>query len=150
MKDGKSFNRALVIAGTALVWLPLLAPVILMLVSAFQRGRLLFDFLMPAELFPVVLAGGLMLLWAALRTQNQRRLVAGCLGLGVALLFGGQGLAVVTGLASGETPIGGWQFYLVSAMIAGYALCAVGMGVGGILLLTHLFRRTPPAPSTAN
>jgi hypothetical protein len=49
-------------------------------------------------------------------------------------------LAVVTGLASGETEPAGWPWALVLASLAGYALALVAMGVGGALLLRDLFR----------
>jgi hypothetical protein len=51
------------------------------------------------------------------------------------LLAGGQALAVVTGLASGETEPGGWQWVLVLASLAIYSLALVAVGLGGILLL---------------
>ncbi len=60
---------------------------------------MLFDYLMPSELFP--LAGGLLLLWAALRARTGVGRVAWSLGIAVGALAGSQVLAVVTGLASG-------------------------------------------------
>jgi peptidoglycan/LPS O-acetylase OafA/YrhL len=96
-----------------------------------------FDYLMPAELFPLALAGGCLLIWAALRARSRRGL-----GIAAGLLVVGQVLAVVTGLASGETEPAGWQWALVLASIAGYSLALVVVGVGGLLLLRDLFK--PP------
>jgi hypothetical protein len=99
-----------------------------------------FDYLMPAELFPVALAGGLLLIWAALRARSRQRLIGWGLVIAAGLLVGGQALAVVTGLASGETePVGLW-WALVLASLVIYTLALVDMGVGGVLLLRDLFR----------
>lgn len=57
MKATYRFTKALAIAGTLLVWLPVLAPLVFSVVRLFNRQKFLLDFLMPAELFPVILAG---------------------------------------------------------------------------------------------
>jgi hypothetical protein len=57
----------------------------------------------------------------------------------IVLLFEGQGLAVVTGMASGETVPAGWLLAVVLGMIAGYDLALVVVGVGGVLLLRDLW-----------
>jgi hypothetical protein len=59
------------------------------------------------------------------------------------LLVGGQVLAVVTGLASGETELTGWWWALVLASIVVYSLAVVVVGVGGVLLLRDLFEPSP-------
>lgn len=133
-------NKTLAIVGTALVWLPLLAPVLFSLIVLATRLVFRFDYLMPAELFPVALVGGGLLLWAALRARSRWGLIGWGLGNVVVLLVGGQALAVVTGLASGAIePTGVW-WVLVLASIAGYSLALAVMGVGGALLLRNLFK----------
>ncbi len=139
------FTKILAIAGTVLVWFPILAPILLSAVSFLADRRLRFDYLMPAELFPSALAGGALLLWAALRARTQRKLLGWSLGAAVVLLFGGQGLAVVTGLASGESEPTGWKMAIVLGAIVGYALALVAAGVGGILLLRDLFKQSREA-----
>jgi hypothetical protein len=93
---------------------------------------------MPAELFPSALIGGVLLFWAALRAQWRRKLIGWGLGSAVFLLVGSEGLAVVTGLASGETAPTGWVLGLVLGMIITYALALVIIGVGGGLRLRDL------------
>ncbi len=137
------FTKTLATAGTVLVWLPILAPVLLAVtVSVRAHVSLLshLDYLMPAELFPVALVGGGLLLWAALRTRVRRRLVAGSLAGAVILLVGSQAVAVVTGLASGRTEPTGWQWALVLALLALFVLALIAMGVGGVLLLRDFFK----------
>lgn len=98
----------------------------------------LFDYLMPAELFPAVLLGGILLLWAALRARSRRALVGWSLGLAAGLLAAGQALAVATGPASGAINPAGWPWVLVLASIAGYTLAVIALGVGGLLLFQTL------------
>jgi hypothetical protein len=142
MANKGAVTKILAVAGTVLVWLPIAAPLLLSLAFFGQTGMFRVDWLMPAELFPLALAGGLLLLWAAWRARSQRRLIGGGLGIAVVLLFGGQALAVVTGLASGATgPESGW-LAVVFATLAVYTGAVVAMGVGGGLLVRHLFRPT--------
>jgi len=134
------FTKILAIAGTVLVWLPILAAVFFSVPATLIDHRLRFDYLMPMELFPVALVGGGLLLWAALLRRSRRALIGGALFLAVILLVAGQALAVATGLASGETAPAGWQWALVLASMIGYSLALVATGVGGVLLLVDLFK----------
>ncbi len=102
MRKKEAGTKALAVAGTTLVWIPILAPIVLSVVFRVARGWFRFDYLMPAELFPSALVGGGLLLWAAVRAQSNRRLIGWSLAAAVCMLVGGQALAVVTGLASGE------------------------------------------------
>ena len=64
MEKRDTLTKILAIAGTALVWFPILAPVLLAIAAFIGEGRFLLDYLMPAELCPVALLGGGLLLWA--------------------------------------------------------------------------------------
>jgi hypothetical protein len=143
--DKKSiFTKILAILGTILVWLTLLAPVFFWLLFSLRRGVLTlndFDYLIPAELFPLALVGAGLLVWAALRARRYLKLIAGSLSLAIVALFSGQLLAVLTGLASGETKPGGWQWAVVVGAIVVYILALVILGVGGMLLVRELQER---------
>jgi hypothetical protein len=136
------FTKILAVIGTVLVWFPIVAPVLLSLALPIQERIFRFDYLMPAELFLAALPGGLLLVWAALRARSRRGLIGWGLGFAVALLVGGQALAVVTGLASGETEPVGWWWTLVLASLVVYSLALVVIGVGGLLLVRDLFKST--------
>jgi len=140
MENKSVFTKILATMGTVLVWFPILAPVLISVARIAQGRMIRLDYLMPAELFPVALAGGCLLLWAALWARLRRGLFGWCLGIAVGSLVGGQVLATVTGLASGETEPAGWPWALVLASLAIYSLALVVMGVGGLLLLRDLFR----------
>ncbi len=142
-----TLTKILAILGTVLAWLPILAPVLFSAARFIQARRFRFDYLMPAELFPLFLAGGLLLLWAATRAHSQRGIIGWSFGAAIALLFSGQALAVVTGLASGEIEPPGLWFAIVSGSVFAYALAIVIMGIGGILLLRDIFKPVSPVQS---
>ncbi len=142
MEKRDTLSKVLAAAGSALVWTPLLAPVVFALIRLIQSGRFRFDYLMPAEFFPAVLLGGILLLWAAGRAHLHFKLIGRSLGLAILLLVGSQALAVATGLASGATEPAGWPWALVIAALAGYLLAVVTLAVGGILLLRGLFAKS--------
>lgn len=131
--------KALAIAGTVLVWFPLLAPAVLSMTRSIAGRMFRFDYLMPAELFPVALAGGGVLLWAALRARSRRGIIGGGLGVAAVSLVVSQALAVVTGLATGSIAPVGWPWALVLALIVLYSLALVVIGAGGVLLVRDLF-----------
>jgi hypothetical protein len=125
------------------VWFPILAPILHSVVVIITNHVFRFDYHMPAELFLFALDGGWLLIWAALRAHSRLRLRLIGWGLGIAtgLLVGGQVLAVVTGLASGETePVGLWWILLLASLVF-FSLALVATGVGGILLSRDLFKK---------
>jgi hypothetical protein len=137
------FTKMLATVGAVLVWFPILAPILLLVAGLIGEGVFRFDYLIPAELFPFALMGGLMLLWASVRAKAHLKLIAWGLGAVVVLLGGSQGLAVITGLASGTASTGGWAWALVLAALIGFIIALVAVGVGGVLLLRDVYRRAP-------
>lgn len=135
-RDG--LTKFLAIAGTVLVWLPLVAPVIFSTIRLIQSGRFLFDYLMPFELFPVELLGGLLLIWAAFRAKSQKKLIGWSFVAAILLLAGFSALAVVTGLSSGESGATGLNWSLTFALIILCLLALATTGIGGILLIKDL------------
>jgi hypothetical protein len=145
MESRTVIARILAIAGTVPVWLPLLAPLVFAVRSLIGRQGFRFDYFMPAELSPAILAGGALLVVSAVLARSRRRLVIASLAAAVVLLVGSQVFAVVTGLASGRTEATGWRWGITFAGIIGYALAAAALGVGGVLLIRDLFRSTQTA-----
>ncbi|HOI36112.1 MAG TPA: hypothetical protein PLF11_01875 [Bacillota bacterium] len=128
-------TRLLAIVGTVLVWIPILFTVLTSIVGTISSRVFRFDYLMPAELFPVAFVGALLLLWAALRARSHQQLIGWGLGGAVVFLGGGQLYAVASGLASGAIEPTGWPWALVIASIALYSLALIEMGIAGILLV---------------
>lgn len=145
MKNNKNvYSKILALVGTVLTWFPVAAPFILGLGSLMVAGVFRFDYLMPAELFPSALFGSLLLLWASVREHAHVKLIGWGLAIAVVLLFGGQGLAIVTGLASGETEPTPWLMALILVPTLLYAVAIAAVGVGGILLTRDLFKQKAP------
>jgi len=146
MEKRGALTKILAVTGTVLVWFPILAPVLLSLALFISRRIFRIDYLMPAELFLFALAGGALLILAALRARSRWALIGWGLGIAAGMLVGGQALAVATGLASGETEAAGWPWALVLASLVIFTLALVVMGVGGLLLVRDLLK-TPRLPT---
>ena len=140
MEKNDAFTKFLAILGTIFMWFPIVAPIIFSVGFSLRTGMFRFDYLMPAELFPIAMLGGGMLLWASLRTRSRRGLIGWGLAIAVGMLFGGQALAVVTGLASGETEPTPWLMALVLVPLGIYVLALVAVGIGGVMLVRDLFK----------
>ena len=142
-------TRTLVTSGTVLAWFPMVLPFIFSISRLLRARNFRFDYLMPAEIFPVVLVGGILLLWGAWRAHLRTALVGG----GFALTLAGLALALVlaqaTGMASGAIEPLGWPVVVVSACFVLFWIGMIGMGIGGILLWRDLSRQhqSTPAPT---
>ena len=149
MKNYGVLTKSLAVVGTVLVWIPILAPIFFSLARGIRATIFRLDYLMPAELFPVALIGGGVLIWASFRARSHERRIGSTFGLSMFSLIAGQVLAVVTGLSSGKTEPVGWQWTLVVASLVGYTFALVGTGLSGLLLLLELFK-TPLLPTATH
>lgn len=123
-----------------MLWFPILATVIISLIGSIMERTFLFDYLMPAELFFFAILGGGLLLWGAIRAREKIKQIVICLIAMIGLLFGSQGIAVLTGLASGETPQTSGAFFLVISMLIGYTILLIIFAVIGSLFVRKIFR----------
>ncbi|MHC1781994.1 MAG: hypothetical protein AB9891_04370 [Anaerolineaceae bacterium] len=139
-------SKVLVVSGTILAALPVLAPFILGLIIFISSGQFHFDYLMPAELAFLAFAGGLMLLWAAIRLGTHRWFIAGSLGLAVLMWVGFQAVAEVSGMASGETEPEGLVFGIVIAGLVIYTMAVVALVVWGWRLWRQVFDKNIKLP----
>jgi len=137
-EENPVLTRALAVIGVTLVWIPLVAPVVPSLIRLVAAGVFRLDYLMPAELFPVALVGGGLLMWAAIRARSRQALIGWGLGGMVGALAGSQISAIATGLASGATEPSGWRLTLVAALLALYVLALIEIAVSGILLVRDM------------
>ncbi len=143
MANKGNVTKSLAIVGTVLAWFPIVAPILLSVGAFIGRRVFRLDYLMPAELFPAVLVGGALLLWAAARGQSNGRLIGWSLAVAVGMLLAGQGFAVVTGMASGQTEPASWLVAILIGTLVIYIAAVVAMGAGGVLLIRDLFRLAP-------
>jgi hypothetical protein len=133
MEKKDSLSKTLTIIGTILVWLPIAAPFIFGFISLSMDGIYLFDYLMPAEFGFLAFAGGVLLLWAAIRTRSRMGIIAW--GFGIAIVA----LAVI--MQIGGVMPDTLEYVLVIGLLVVNTLAMVLMGIGGALLWRDLFRK---------
>lgn len=142
MKTNK-LTKGLAIAGTILILLPVVLPLVFGLMHLAGSGEFLFDWLMPAELLPVVLLGAALLIWAALRAKVCRRWIILSIGIGLLMLVIGLTYAQTSGLAQSPEGTMPRQESVVTALVLLFDLGVLLTGVGGVLLLKKLFLLPP-------
>lgn len=133
-------DRVLAGVGTVLAWLPIAATLATGIAGTIVARSLRMDFLMPAELFFVYAVGAVFLAVAALRTRRRLGRLTSWILAALVGLVGAQGLAVLTGVASGAEPAAGWRLALVLSMLALYTVAVVMTGVEGVRLVRELRR----------
>jgi len=133
MKATKAM-RILTVVGTVLLALPIGFMLVTSVIGSIMRKQFLMDYMIPAELFLLVLAGAVILVVAAFRTGLNKKQTLLCLAGTCAALLACQGLAVVTGLASGRTAAEGLPLYAVMGLLIVYDVMVVVDIIGGIIL----------------
>ncbi len=141
MEERNDFTKVLAIAGTLLVWFPILAPIILSTALFIAEHRFRFDYLMPMELFLFALGGSGLLLWATLRAHAQVKSIVWGIGIAIVMFVGVQWFAQITGLASGEAEPTGWRWDLAIMFLIVFVLGIVVVGMNGAILVKDLFKR---------
>jgi hypothetical protein len=148
MKSCNLLTKILAISGTVLVGLPFIAPVVFTLIRLIQGSNFMFDYLMPAELALLVLVGAGLLIWVAIRAHSRVKLIAWTAGATILTLVGSQVMAVVSGLAHGETPKSSpWMVVVLSILII-YDLLVLFLFIAGCLLCRDVFAK--PKDSVTN
>lgn len=143
MKKASVFSKILVIVGTILILLPIIFMVVTGVMGSIQRKQFLMDYMIPGEVFPIVLAGMAALMWAALREHTLVKKIAWTVGISLFLLVACQVIAVITGLANAtiapeKAPV--WMV-VVTAMLILYDLGVALMGYWGIKLWGSVFAK---------
>ena len=144
MKKNSFLIKILAIVGTVLLWLPILAPVLIFISLIIQENKFLFDYLMPLEFFFIALAGGVLLLLAALIAHSHRKLIGWCFGLFGALRLVVFAATNIRGILSGENDPAEWMNIVLIILSNVYTIALIALGISGILLLAGLFRRKQP------
>ena len=145
MEKNDAFTKMLALVGTLLVGIPIVAPFYFGILRFMRVREFLFDYLMPAELFPLVVVGGGLLIWAAVRARARWKILCWSLGIAAGMLVGGQALALLTGLATGRMAPAGIWWLLVLVSIFLYTVLVIVLTINGILLLHNLLRSSSRA-----
>ena len=140
MEKKRTGMKILAVLGTLLVGVDILAPVFFSLMALVSRAVFRFDYLMPAELGFLLLAGLLLLVWAAFASKMRRNWIGWSIVAALVLVVAGQALAVATGLASGQN-----QSHVLEKVVLGtigaFDLAVLALFIGGLLLVGDLFRK---------
>lgn len=139
--DRGTLTRILAAAGTLLAWIPIAFTIFTSIAGTVMAGRFLFDYLMLAELFLFALAGGVLLIWSAIRSGLRLKLIGSSSALAAFFLAACMAVAAVSGMASGRTEAAGPPFIMALVMLALYTISLIGIGTGGILLWKELLNK---------
>lgn len=132
--------KILAIGGVILVALPVLFPVIISFPNLIRSGHFNFDYLFPAEMFPIVLLGGILILVAAILARMHLKLIAWGFGAVVVTLAALMIVPIATGLnKSIEQPTGNLMLIL-QGIVALHWLAIFALLIGGIILVVALFK----------
>lgn len=142
--DVTLLDRSLAVVGTVFAWLPIVVTVALSLAGSIDTGTVQIDWLMPAAMFVFYGVGAAMLVLVAIGTHRRRRLVVGSVTAAVVTLFAAQGLALISGMASGQTEPTGWTWTLTLMLLAVHTVAVITTGVGGVRLSRDLLRARGP------
>lgn len=134
MADRQRAAFVCAVTGSVLLWIPIGLMIVTAIIGSLSAGKLLMDYLMPAELFFLVLAGWILLIIGSALSQTMRGPVVIIGAASVVVLIGSQILAVVSGFASGVVPAEGPIWYLVLGMLILYDLLVIVLGILGIRL----------------
>ena len=136
----KSLSRLKVftLIGDVLVFIPIGFTIIISIIGSTMEKKLLFDFLMPAELFLFVLIGSIVLLIASFLSKYYKKYIILNMIIMISSLFMSQFMAVITGLAHGDNEPVGWRLYLVMTFLILYILSVFFEFILGILLLKKI------------
>ena len=148
-KQRSVLTKIFTISGTLMLWAPILFMFVTAIVGSIMRKALLFDYLMLAEMFPIVALGLVLLVLASLLSGTFRKWFGWGGVAALVTLSCGQIFASVSGLASGALAENGAAFAVVIASIVIYNIIVVALAILGILLIRRLFRKEPDAASAA-
>ena len=148
-KQRSVLTKIFTISGTLMLWAPILFMFVTAIVGSIMRKALLFDYLMLAEMFPIVALGLVLLVLASLLSGTFRKWFGWGSVAALVTLSCGQIFASVSGLASGALAENGAAFAVVIASIVIYNIIVVALEILGILLIRRLFRKEPDVASSA-
>lgn len=146
-KRKSTLSKVFAIAGTLLLLAPILFLIVISVAGSIGENRLLFDYLMLAELFPVVALGLILLFLASLLSRTLIKWIGWCSAAALILLAGAQIFANASGLASGALSMDSVAFVIVVCAIALYNLLIVTIAILGILLVKRLCGNKPESPA---
>lgn len=142
-RQKSALTKIFAISGAVLLWAPILFMFVTAIVGSIAGKTLLFDYLMLAELFPLVALGLVLLVLASLLARTFRKWFGWGGVAALVALTGGQLFASASGLASGAIEPAGAVFAVVISAIVVYNVIVVALAVLAIVLIRRLFQKQP-------
>lgn len=144
-----TLSKAFAVAGTLLLIVPILFLFVTSVVGSIASKSLLFDYLMLAELFPVVALGLILLVLASLLSRILPKWIGWCSAAALILLAGAVLYANASGLSSGALSMDSGAFVVAFTAIALYNLLIFEIAILGILLIKRLFEQKTESPAAS-
>ena len=138
--------KVFALIGMAALWLPILFMCLTAIVGSIINQTLLFDYLMLAELYFIVIPGLVALFVASLLGGCYQKWFGWGGAVAVVLLVGTLALAALSGLSSGLLPASGGIYITVIAAILVYSILVIALAVLSILLVRKLFPKKKVTP----
>ena len=142
-KQKAALTKVFAVSGTVVLWAPILFMFVTAIIGSIAGKALLFDYLMLAELFPIVALGLILLVLSSLLSRTFRKWFGWGSVAALLALTSAQILATASGLASGALAESGGVFVTVIAAIVIYNIIIVALAILAILLLRRLFQKQP-------
>ena len=142
-KQKRALTKVFAVSGTVVLWAPILFLFVTAIVGSIAGKALLFDYLMLAELFPLVALGLVLLVLASLLARTFRKWFGWGGVAALVALTGGQLFASASGLASGAIEPAGAVFAVVISAIVVYNVIVVALAILAIVLIRRLFQKQP-------
>ena len=146
-KQKSALSKIFAVSGTLLLLAPILFMLVAAVVGSIAGKALLFDYLMLAELFPLVALGLVLLVLASITSRILAKWIGWSAAAALILLAASMIFSTASGLASGAETVQSGAFAIVIVGIALYDLMILGIAVLGILLVMKLFQKQPDAPA---
>ena len=135
-----TLTKIFAITGTLLLVGPILFMIVTAVIGSIASKTFLFDYLMLAEVFPVILLGLILLVLTSLLSRVFPKWIGWGSAAALILLAGALLYANVSGLSSGAIPAQGGAFLIVVIGVALYSLLVVGIAILGVILVKKLFQ----------
>ena len=146
-KQKAALTKVFAVSGTVVLWALILFLFVTAIIGSIAGKALLFDYLMLAELFPIVALGLILLVLSSLLSRTFRKWFGWGSVAALLALSSAQILATASGLASGALAESGGVFVTVIAAIVIYNIIIGALAILAILLLRRLFQKQPPEVS---
>ena len=141
MKNNTVLIKTLAITGTVIVLSPFAFMIITSIAGSIRMGVFRMDYLIPAEMAPLVLLGALMIFWSALLSKYNLKLIIITMAAAMIFLIGSMVIAAASGLASGAMEPKGTVWAVVIITLILYGITTAGIGVEGIMVIKRLFKK---------